>query len=407
LESLFKIKTNENGFVSYLHILTIKISFRHRCCWFIHTNSPPPYVRYRTDHAPLSSYGASSCQNYWAEHLFTCATTRNNMINTTTPPLDPRETGYRLDTPSNVASAVSWGAIVAGAAAAAALSLILMILGVGLGLSSVSPWAYEGISAASFGISTILWLTVTQLLSSGLGGYLAGRLRTKWMDAHTDEIFFRDTAHGFLAWAIASLATATLLASVVTSIVGGGIQAGASVAGGMANSATMAASSMANNSDSSKETGNNVMGYFVDSLFRRDNRATGAPTTSTDIATDTASVSAQQQGQPLSQSEIQEVTRIFMNLDRTEPLPLEDIQHVGQMVSERTGLTQREAEKRVTEVYARAQARLNEIETAAKDTADEARKASAYAALWIFVSLLIGAFVASLAATMGGRQRDA
>ena len=47
------------------------------------------------------------------------------------------------------------------------------------------------------------------------------------------------------------------------------------------------------------------------------------------------------------------------------------------------------------------------MEATAKETADEARKASAYAALWIFVSLLIGAFVASLAATLGGRQRDA
>lgn len=144
------------------------------------------------------------------------------------------------NTQSNT-SAVSWGAIVAGAAAAAALSLILLILGTGLGLSSVSPWAHSGISAKTFGVSTILWVTATQLIASGMGGYLAGRLRTKWVAVHTDEVYFRDTAHGFLAWAVASLVTAALLTSVIGSIISGGIQAGASVAGGVATTATAAA----------------------------------------------------------------------------------------------------------------------------------------------------------------------
>ena len=92
------------------------------------------------------------------------------------------------------ASAVSWGAIVAGAAGAAALSLILLMLGTGLGLSSVSPWAYSGVSATTFGVSTILWLTFTQLVASGMGGYLAGRLRTKWVAVHTDDRTSKQTA---------------------------------------------------------------------------------------------------------------------------------------------------------------------------------------------------------------------
>src|SRR5450830_520226 len=156
------------------------------------------------------------------------------------------------------ASAVSWGAIVAGAAAAAALSLIMLMLGIGLGLSSVSPWAHHGVSAATFGVSAILWVTFTQLVASGMGGYLAGRLRTKWIGVHTNEVYFRDTAHGFLAWAVASLATAALLTSVIGSIVSGGIQAGASVAGpGMAKS----------------DSNSGPMGYFIDSLFRKDMNA--------------------------------------------------------------------------------------------------------------------------------------
>ncbi|HSM26564.1 MAG TPA: hypothetical protein VK855_00500, partial [Thioalkalivibrio sp.] len=118
---------------------------------------------------------------------------------------------------------MSWAAIIAGAAGAAVLSLLLLILGTGLGLSAVSPWTMEGISAATFGIATIAWLSFTQLAASGMGGYLAGRLRTKWTAVPTDEVFFRDTAHGFLSWAVASLLTAAVLTSVVGSIVGGGV----------------------------------------------------------------------------------------------------------------------------------------------------------------------------------------
>ena len=96
---------------------------------------------------------------------------------------------------NSTASAVSWGAIVAGAVAAAALSLILFILGIGLGLTSVSPWSEEGISGAAFGISAILWITFTSLVASALGGYLTGRLRTRWLSVHTDEVYFRGAAY--------------------------------------------------------------------------------------------------------------------------------------------------------------------------------------------------------------------
>ena len=107
-------------------------------------------------------------------------------------------------------SGVSWAAVLAGATATAALAFILLILGVGLGLSAVSPWSY---SANVMGKSTIIWLALTQLIAAGLGGYIAGRLRAKWSSIHTDEARFRDTAHGFLAWAAATLVT-TFEASV-------------------------------------------------------------------------------------------------------------------------------------------------------------------------------------------------
>ena len=293
------------------------------------------------------------------------------------------------------ASAVSWGAILAGAAATAALALILLMLGTGLGLSSVSPWAYNGVSAMTFGVSTILWLTFTQLVASGMGGYLTGRLRTKWVAVHTDEVYFRDTAHGFLAWAVAALATAALLTSVIGSIVSGGIQAGAAVVGGVTTATAVGSGMATSNSDSGP------MGYFVDSLFRKDIyevTVVSAPAGSGAMPGTTP--------EPITAGSASEVTRIFMNSIRTGPLPAEDIRYIGQIVALHTGLTQQDAEKRVSDTYVRIQTKLHDAETAAKEAADKGRKASAYVALWLFISLLIGAFVASFAATVGGQQRD-
>src|ERR1700676_3648054 len=99
-------------------------------------------------------------------------------------------------------SGVSWAAVVAGAFVAAALSLALLALGTGIGLSAVSPWGGAGASARTIGWSAIGWLVLMQLIACSAGGYLAGRLRTKWVSVHSHEVYFRDTAHGFLAWAV-------------------------------------------------------------------------------------------------------------------------------------------------------------------------------------------------------------
>ena len=293
----------------------------------------------------------------------------------------------------NSTNAVSWGAILAGAAAAAALSLILLILGTGLGLSSVSPWTQVGVSAATLGISTILWITFTQVAASGMGGYLAGRLRTKWLSVHADEVYFRDTAHGFLAWAVASLATAALLSSVIASIVGSSVQAGAAAAGTVTATAATGASAAAMASETPKtESATDPMGYFVDSLFRKNvvtsaDGANAAPVDATPPPT-------------------AEVLRIFASNAGADSLPARDLRYLGQVVAQRTGMTQQDAEARVVDTYARMQAKIRDAGIAAKAAADSARKASSYAALWLFVSLLVGAFVASFAATVGGRQRD-
>jgi hypothetical protein len=290
-------------------------------------------------------------------------------------------------------SAVSWPSIFAGAAAAAALSLMLMVLGVGLGLSAVSPWAQAGVAATTFGVSTIVWITFTQLVASGMGGYLAGRLRARWPSVPRDEVFFRDTAHGFLAWAIASLVTAALLTSTIASIISGGVQAGASVAGGMA-TATSGAAKMVGASPAAAGDGSGPMDYLMDIMFRKDANASTPATAGASSA-------------PGSTASNAEVSRIFVTSMAAGTLSPEDLRYVGRVVAQRTGLAEAQAEKRVGDIYARAQTQWREAQAAAKQTADRARKASAYGALWLLVSLLMGAFCASFAATLGGRQRDA
>ena len=285
-------------------------------------------------------------------------------------------------------SAVSWPAILAGAAGAAALSLILLILGTGLGLSSVSPFTGQGASATTFSVSTIAWLTFTQLAASGMGGYLAGRLRTRWLSTHTDEVYFRDTAHGFLAWAIAALVTAGLLTSAIGSIVGASANAAGAVAGSAGTAAVAAAAPALGGA--AKSGGDSVgNGYFVDSLFRKDAAAPAATATPGDAAQSSA-----------------EAGRIFASGLESGALPADDVHYLGQMVSQKTGLSQADAEKRVNDDFAKMKAKADQAKAQAQEAADKARKASAYAALWLFVSLLFGAFVASFMATFGGRQRD-
>ena len=276
-------------------------------------------------------------------------------------------------------SGVSWAAIFAGAATAAALSLLLIMLGAGLGFSAVSPWANEGVGAKGLGITAIVWLAVTQIIASGMGGYLAGRLRVKWANMHGDEVYFRDTAHGFLAWAVATLVTVTLIAGSVSSVIGSGVQAGASVASGAASAMSSAAASHAD-----KSSGNSS-DYFIDTLFR-DDRGTA-------VSEDAAHGI---------------VTRIFVrSLGNDGQLSGEDRTYLAQIVAQRTNLSQAEAEQRVDQVYAKAHQAVEDAKVKAKEAADTAAKVAAWTTLWMFISLLLGAFFASLCATFGGRQRDA
>lgn len=274
-------------------------------------------------------------------------------------------------------SAVNWGPIIAGAFAAAALTFILMLLGSGLGLTMVSPWSGQGVGITAFAVSTAVWLVVVQWLSAGLGGYLTGRLRTKWVGIHTDETFFRDTAHGFLVWALATLLVVFVLGSALASAVGTGVQAASTVASG----AALGATASANQGSGSGE----ATSYFVDSLFRpADPARLAAPGAEGDAA------AAAQASRILFQSAVAgEVSQ-------------EDKVYLGQLVAARTGLSEADATARVEAVLAQ----VDDAKVAAKKAADDARKATATFALVAALSLVVGAFIASAAAALGGRQRD-
>jgi len=271
---------------------------------------------------------------------------------------------------ANSQSAVSWAAVIAGGVAAIAITVLLVALGTGIGLSSVSPWTSSNPSATTFTLLAAVWLIIVQWLSSGLGGYLAGRLRTKWTALHTDEVFFRDTAHGFLAWALATMVVAAFATSSVTSAVSSAGRAISGVAGSAASMATQTAANQP--SDSS--------GYFLDTLFRKDQP-------DTNISSPDARA---------------EAGRIVARAITNGNLDPNDRTYLAKLVVARTGISQQDAEKRIDDGMNQVKA----AEDKAKAAADAARKASAKASFYLFFSMMIGAFIASAAGALGGRQRD-
>jgi hypothetical protein len=271
------------------------------------------------------------------------------------------ETVVRTDSPvlGDGMSAASWASIAAGAVAIAALTLALLALGAGLGLSSISPWAGSGVSAATFKNATGIYLVLVAIMSSAIGGYLASRLRTKWVGLHTNEVFFRDTAHGFIAWAFATIISAGVLGAATTHILSG-------TAAGLGAAGTQAGQSV------------NPSQVYVDRLFRTE---AAAPQASAPAGPDMARA---------------EVTRLWTssfaeNADLAPP----DRAYVARLVAARTGISQADAEKRVTDVV-----------TEAKAAADRARRGAAKMAFWMTAYFLFGAFAASLAAVEGGQLRD-
>ena len=267
---------------------------------------------------------------------------------------------------------LSWGAVFAGAVASAALTLFLLALGAGLGLSAISPWAGEGVSATTFHVGWGLYLLAMAMLASAVGGYLAGRLRMRWIGVHDDEVYFRDTAHGLVTWAVATVLSATVLGTAATSIVSSATTGALPAAG-----ATAAAAAPSDANDG-----------FIDALLRTDPARAGTATSPGpgSALSNTVNVSATRD----------ELKRLMVPaLQKGGELAPAERTYVNKVVAARTGLSEPEAEKRVSDVIMQA-----------KKAADDARKAAMKFALWLAAAMLAGATAAMLGALEGGLLRD-
>jgi hypothetical protein len=250
-------------------------------------------------------------------------------------------------------SALSGIAVLSGGGAAAALTLVLLAFGSAMGFSAVSPWENSGLSFGAFKMATGLYLIVVAMLSSTVGGYIAGRLRTKWSGVHDHEVLFRDTAHGFLAWCFATLLGAAALGTAASYMMGGAAP-------------TVAASAPTAS----------ALDYYSDELMR------STPGT---------------QAQRLIDDNMRREVSVILRKSATDRADLSSADHsyLAQLVSARTGLSQADADHRVTDV-------TDDM----KSAADTARKSAAALSLWLALSMLVGAFSASLAAIEGGQLRD-
>jgi hypothetical protein len=288
---------------------------------------------------------------------------------------DPRfPLGVTVQPGTAVKSTASWSAIIAGAFVAIAVSLVLFALGSGLGFASISPWDGQGLSMTTFAVTTAIWLIVTQWLSSAAGGYVAGRLRSRWLGTHPHEVFFRDTAHGFVTWAVATVVVAGLLASSLLSALSGGAHVATSVA---------ASSVAASAAQGAAGTATPAYVYGLDRLLRPADASAAAGQSGPDVRP--------------------EVTHVIVQAVATNGTVADaDRTYLASLVAARTGVSAAEAQTRVNDFISTA----NQVKDSVKASADGARKAAAKAAIFMALALAIGAFIACLTAALGGKLRD-
>jgi hypothetical protein len=302
-------------------------------------------------------------------------------------------------------SAASWPAIFAGAFVAVSITLVLIALGSGLGFAAISPWQGHGVSATTFTVTTAIWLIVTQWISACLGGYIAGRLRTKWVGTHTHEVFFRDTAHGFVTWSVATVFVAAVLAGSVSSLVGGGMHAlgGAAAAGAqMSGPGGSGDMSVGDGTEPGMVPGGPpaALTYDIDKLFRP---ASASGATAGGAAGSTSQTITPGSGNVDTDSDPRvEAVYIAFHAMTTGDVSAADRSYLAGRVAAQTGISPTDAQTRVDTFVSDLQA----AQTKAKAAADKARKAAAEASIYLALSMLVGAFIASISAALGGRLRD-
>jgi hypothetical protein len=250
-------------------------------------------------------------------------------------------------------SYVNWSAIVAGALAAAAVAFVLhsFAAGIGAAVSSTAPTWRD----ASFALVALsgLYLVLVALVSYGFGGYVAGRMRSRLAGRTPDETEFRDGVHGAATWALATLLTALLLF------------------GGAQSLTRLAAPSTGTAGPSTSVGGENIIAFDIDRLFRGVRPDVNMESTRAEAA------------------------RILLSGSSHSGMNTEDRAYLIRLVTERTGLGQPEAERRVADVIARA-----------KENIARARKSAVLLSFSTGAAALLGLAVACFAAIEGGMHRE-
>ena len=240
------------------------------------------------------------------------------------------------------AAYVDWASIIGGALVAVAIFTTLMVFGSAVGLSLTSADPTQGISAKIAAVAVGLWAAWVAASSFAAGGFIAGRLRHRIAAATLPEAEMRDGLHGLMAWALAVLLSAILLASAIGTP--------AEVA--------------------SKESAATTQQVQVTKLFRGEH-------------------------QPIDQSVRSDAAALLKTISGHRTMGTDDRLLLSQMVGARTGIPAAEAEARV-------QTATNAIH----ESVDSARRGSVLAAFLVAASVAVGAGAAWVAAVIGGRHRD-
>jgi hypothetical protein len=269
-------------------------------------------------------------------------------------------------------SFVEWGAVLAGAVLAAALSFVFLTFGTAIGLSATSPWPNSGPSAKAVASLAVFWALAQQIGSLMAGGYVAGRMRSRWHETG-HEADFRDGLHGGLVWAVGVIisallvfATAGLAAKGVTDLAG---------------KAASAASQI------------DPMDPVIDNMVRPVSSAQA--TSPTPPAAGAPAARARPATAPSGEDSRAEMSRILANSVASGGLSSENRAYLAQLVAQRAGISQQEAEKRV-----------DNAANAARAAADKSRRAAVLTGFVTAAGLILSLGAAWWAAMKGGNHRD-
>jgi hypothetical protein len=288
----------------------------------------------------------------------------------------PAPTTSAATTPAP-SSFVEWGAVLAGAFLAAAISFVLLTFGTAIGLSATSPWPNSGASGKVVATLAVLWAMMQQIGAFMAGGYIAGRMRSRWHESTQHEVEFRDGLHGGLVWAVGIVIGAALLMATA----GAAARTGADVVG---KAAGVAASS------------GDPMDSVLDNMLRPTSVAQAGTSTSPPAgAAAPTAISPRARSAGTTDETRAEMARVLASAVASGSLSESNRNYLVQLVAQRSGLAPQEAERRVNEAF-----------TAAREAADKARKAAILTGFVTAASLVISFGAAWWAAMRGGHHRD-